>query len=383
MLTAPSQSHRPLMFTPMVTINDSQYRDDPPPATSHAKLVRGGGNTLFTAAFLAASVPPQLPSPVSSAVSSFISNEHADDSGELKLSDFLDIPSLVTDDEEEESEAESSAPSKSLGGFDVSIDAKPSTTAATQEVKRFIKKEVTQEEVTHEKSEKEKSEREESENETLHKEVLRLEMSETSSFSGISTNKSNTSGFSALSSDSTSLTIQAEESRVSPTQFNTERLRLMKIVVKYISMKITNSFPPESPRTMDPNEMPLETFLMILVSRLQLSLPMFMKGIIYLFRYMDVIYLLRYLNQLNNFANYTEMGFCIKKLIIGCFKLALARERVRKDWSGITGLKHLEINSIAKAVVNRLNGKLIIKNVELIRLKTEIFRFVKMVTKTV
>lgn len=354
------------MFFPMVTINDSLYGQDHASKASQPKLVRGGGggNGLFTAAFLAAAVQQQLPTPIPSLVSSFVSHDRAEEPNELKLSDFLDIPSLVSDDEEEESDADSSSHLKVPGAFNPALDAKPSTAAATQEVKRFIKKEVTQEEVTHDKTEKE---------------VKEARLSETSE---TPTSASASSGDSK-SSDSASLTEMSEVQSLSSAQLSIERLRVMKIVVKYISMKITNSFPPESPRTMNPHEMPLETFLMILVSRLQLSLPMFMKGIIYLFRYMDVIYLLRYLNQLNNFANYTEMGFCIKKLIIGCFKLALARERVRKDWSGITGLKHLEINSIAKAVVHRLNGKLTIKNVELIRLKTEIFRFVKMVTKTV
>lgn len=353
------------MFSSMVTINDSMYGDELT-HTSHAKLIRGDNGSLFTAAFLAASVPLQLPTPAASLASSFVSQDRPEETNELKLSDFLDIPSLVTDDEEEESDAESSSHLKIAGEFDSAHDSEPSTTAATQEVKRFIKKEVTQEQVTQEKTEKER----------LAKEEGRLpEFAE----SPLATTDSSGSKLVEISSPAES----AEKQRLSPEQFSVERLRVMKIVVKYIAMKITNSFPPESPRTMDPNEMPLEKFLMILMSRLQLSLPMFMKGVIYLFRYMDVIYLLRYLNLLNNFANYTEMGFCIKKLIIGCFKLALARERVTRDWTGITGLNHKEINAIAKAVVNRLNGKLIIKNSEIVRLNTEIFRFVKMVTRTV
>lgn len=340
------------MFSPMVTINDPIYSEEMPAGPSHAKLVRSRGNSSsFTAAFLASATAPQLPTPASSVVSSFVSQERQEEPTELKLSDFLDIPSLVTDDEEEESDAESSAHGlKSLGDFDEVVPSKPAS-AATQEVKRFIKKEVTQEEAPQ-----------------LPDEVVEK----------LPSNDVPTVEQKTLEQSSEKQTLL-----LAPGQFNTERLRVMKIIVKYISMKISNSFPPESPRTMDPNEMPLESFLMILVSRLQLTLPMFMKGIIYLFRYMDIIYLLRYLNQSNNFANYTEMGFCIKKLIIGCFKLTLTRERIQRDWSGITGLANSEINTIVKAVVNRLNGKLSIKNVELIRLKTEIFRFVKMVTKTV
>lgn len=340
----------------MVSINDPIYSEEQHATPGPAKLVRGGASkSSFTAAFLASSVAPQLPTPASSVVSSFVAQERQEEPAELKLSDFLDIPSLVTDDEEEESDAESSAHGlKVLGDSEQEIKAKPSATAATQEVKRFIKKEVTQQEGFNVPA-------------TIADVDEKLKLQVPPAGPQV-----------AMEESATEVSV-----RLTPTQFKIERLRVMKIVVKYISMKITNSFPPESPRTIDPNEMPLESFLMILVSRLQLTLPIFMKGIIYLFRYMDIIYLLRYLNQSNNFANYTEMGFCIKKLIVGCFKLTLTRERVQKNWNGITGLANSEINTIVKAVVNRLNGKLSIKNIELIRLKTEIFRFVKMVTKTV
>lgn len=177
--------------------------------------------------------------------------------------------------------------------------------------------------------------------------------------------------------DSPSAEVSTEET------FKSERGQVMKIIVKYIAMKITNSFPPPSSRTAEPEKIALDEYLMILSSRLQLTLPQFMKGIIYLFRYMDIIYLLRYFNQSNNFANYTDMGHGLKKLLIGCFRLVLAKERVSKDWSGITGLTNREINSIVKTLVGRLNGKLMIKNVELVNLRSEMFRFVKMVTKTV
>lgn len=324
----------------MVTINDSIYAQESATPT-HAKLNRGQNS--FTAAFLASTVAPQLPTPSALIVSLFAAPERQDEA-QIKLSDFLDIPNLVSDDEDE-SDTESSAPLKSV---DYNRCDSTKSTAAL-EVKRFIKKEVIQEGAPEE----------------------------------ISAEKAASTAPQTVTEDAKSEEIIAEVSKLPAAQFETEKQRVMKIVVKYVSMKITNLFPPELPRTMDPNEMPLESFLMILTSRLQLSLTTFMKGIIYLFRYMDIIYLLRYLNQSNNFANYTEMGFCIKKLIIGCFKLTLARERVQKDWSAITGLSNSEINSVAKTVINRLNGKLIIKNVEVVRMKSEIFRFVKMVTKTV
>ena len=132
--------------------------------------------------------------------------------------------------------------------------------------------------------------------------------------------------------------------------------------------------------------MPLDKFLLLLTSRLRLTLPVFLKAVIYLFRYMDIIYLLRYLNQTNNFVNYNDMGFELKKLIIGCFKLAIIKEnRVLKNkyvlnWETITGLKNREINDIVKTIVDRMNGKLNIKNVDVIRMKEEMYRFVKMVS---
>lgn len=185
-----------------------------------------------------------------------------------------------------------------------------------------------------------------------------------------------------------------------PDQFKSERNQLMTIIVKYVATKIQNSFPPDFAEASKqfPKELPLDRFLLLITSRLHLNLPLFMKGIIYLFRYMDIIYLLRYLNQSNNTANTMDMGYELKKLIIGCFKLSILREqklvqlKVSKDyavvrhnynWSAITGLPGSEINAIVKNIMGRMNGKLNIKNSELIKLKQEIFRFVKMVAQEV
>lgn len=177
--------------------------------------------------------------------------------------------------------------------------------------------------------------------------------------------------------------VNSEKQELTKEQFRNERNQLMTIVVKYIATKITNSFPPQYPPVPNSSEVPLDRFLLILTNRLQLSLPLFMKGIIYLFRYMDIIYLLRYLNQSNNFANYNEMDFCLKKLIVGCFKLALSREKITKNWSAISGMSNGEINTIVKTIVTRMNGKLVVKNIDLLKLKLEIFRFVKMVTNPI
>ena len=104
---------------------------------------------------------------------------------------------------------------------------------------------------------------------------------------------------------------------------------------------------------------------------------------------MDIIYLLRYLNQTNNFVNYNDMGFELKKLIVGCLKLAIIKEnRINKNkyvlnWEQITGLKNQEINSIVKTLVGRMNGKLNIKDVEIANMKNEMFRFVKMISTQV
>lgn len=191
----------------------------------------------------------------------------------------------------------------------------------------------------------------------------------------------------------------ASDSTLLADQIKFQRQKLMAVLVKYISTKIYNSFPPESPKIGVSQELGLDKFLLILVSRLRLTLPVFMKGVIYLFRYMDIIYLLRYLNQLNNFANYCAMDFELKPLIVGCFKLAVTRERQliklklekvgrplpdpfqHLDWSRVVGMSHADINATVSTIVTRMNGKLMIKNVELVKLRSEMLRFVKMVAK--
>lgn len=280
-------------------------------------------------------------------------------------SSHFDMPLLISDHDGEESEGES------VNGVQVSnredADSRVPILPATQEVKRSIKEEKAKEDKLEEKTE------------TLQNKAPCVDFTERRAV-GL-TILSDTSL--ACTSAPSGLKETPEASEATPEIISCERNKVMKIVVKYVAMKITNSFPPPSARTVDPKEMPLDEYLMILVSRLQLSLPLFMKGIIYLFRYMDIIYLLRYVNQSNNFANYTDMGYGLKKLIIGCFRLVLARERKIKNWSDITGLSNAQINDIVRTVVGRLNGKLVIKNVELVKLRGEIFRFVKMVTKTI
>ncbi|CAD1809169.1 hypothetical protein FOB58_000144 [Candida parapsilosis] len=190
-------------------------------------------------------------------------------------------------------------------------------------------------------------------------------------------------------------------SGITPEQFKHQRTQLMTIIVKYVATKIYNTFPPEAPKrrgSSSPaspttttskapptrNELPLDKFLLLLTSRLRVSLTTFLKAIIYLFRYMDIIYLLRYLNQTNNFVNYNDMGFELKKLIVGCFKLTIIKEnrvssrKLQVDWQHVTGLTNQEINSIVKQLVNRMNGKLNIKDVEVVRMKNEMYRFINL-----
>lgn len=321
------------MFSHMVTIQDNIYSSEKLHSPQEASQLLSGGKQAEPSSFATPFLPSRQFTPAMMA--SPVPDTNAESEGEMDFSRYIDIPLLVSDNEEEDSDNDASHSTKRSVPFDHENTPPPSL--AVRELKRSILKD----EVAQPKAEPEV--------ETLKPEVAPV----------------------------------SEEKSENSCELELERSKVMKIVVKYIAMKIRNSFPPESPRTRDTNEMPLDKFLMILVSRLQLTLPMFMRGIIYLFRYMDIIYLLRYLNQSNNFANYNEMGYGLKKLIVGCFKLSLARERITKDWSGITGLANSEINSIVKTLVSRLNGKLMIKNIELIRLKSEIFRFVKMVTKTV
>lgn len=181
------------------------------------------------------------------------------------------------------------------------------------------------------------------------------------------------------STNSNSTSITSKSLRSNKTTIKQERNQLMMVVIKYISIKITNLFPPSSSES----KISLEKFLIIMINRLKLSLPNFLKAIIYLFRYMDIIYLLRYLNQSNNFANFTEMDFPLKKLIIGCFKLTLLRERVHKNWGKLTGLGDNEVNVVIQSILKRLNNKIIIKESELSKFKLEVFRYVKMVSNEV
>lgn len=163
---------------------------------------------------------------------------------------------------------------------------------------------------------------------------------------------------------------------LSPKVFKQERNQLMMVIIKYVSIKITNLFPPSSKEC----KISLEKWLIIVINRLKLSLNSFLTSMIYLFRYMDIIYLLRYLNQSNNFANFNEMDYPLRELIVGCFKLTLMKEKVHKNWPHLVGLSNNEVNSIIKTILKRLNNKLIIKDNELQKFKNEIFRYVKMIS---
>ncbi|KAJ9095900.1 hypothetical protein QFC19_007389 [Naganishia cerealis] len=173
--------------------------------------------------------------------------------------------------------------------------------------------------------------------------------------------------------------VENENNEKNSTRLKQERDQVMTVIVKYIVAKIKNSFPPEQASRID-GSLPLDKFLLILTSRLQVSLVEFMKSIIYLFRYMDIVYLLRYLNQCNNMANYNGMDFTLRKLIVGCFKLALTRDRIVRDFPQITGLSNQEISAVTRKIISRMNGKVSIKDTEVLRMKLELYRFVRMVS---
>lgn len=277
----------------------------------------------------------------------------AEDDGSLQIADFFDIPLLISDNGDEDSESENMAMSKLVNSWPSAMNNE-STEAAAQAIKRYI--------------------REERRDGPDPMSPARQQDAAPAAVPSLT-----------ITSVEVPTVVQSTPQRpvLSPEAFKSEHKIVMKIIVKYVAIKITNLFPPPERRRTAAKELPLDDFLMILVGRLQLSMANFMKGIIYLFRYMDIIYLLRYLNQSNNFANYTDMGFGLKKLIVGCFRLVLAHERIVKDWKTITGLTNAQINAIVKTVIGRLNGKLNIKNTEVMRLKNEIQRFVQMMTKSV
>lgn len=280
----------------------------------------------------------------------------AEDEEAFQISDFFDIPLLISDNGEEDSESESLAVSKLVNSRPSAMNDE-STEVAAQVIKKYLREEC--------------------------KDVPESTLGNAQRSTSMVVEEPLKSALIPPSKVDAQPNQHHIKAVLTYASFKSEREKVMRIIVKYISMKITNSFPPQEPKKANPKELTLDEFLMVLVSRLQLSLTNFMKGIIYLFRYMDIIYLLRYLNQSNNFAIYTDMGFGLKKLIVGCFRLALARERIAKDWKRITGLSNVQINAIVKTVIGRLNGKLNIKNAEVLRLKREIYRFIRMVTESV
>ncbi|EGW33152.1 uncharacterized protein SPAPADRAFT_60455 [Spathaspora passalidarum NRRL Y-27907] len=308
--------------------------------------------------------------------------------------EFIDIPNLVSDDELSE---EDTVSTKTFGShWKRSGQSTPATVASEPRVSRrqgsppqYNKSE--QVKIQQPKPIQPQAVQQQQQQQPLHiNKAYILPSQQLASSVQTATRKIKTSSTTSTAI-STTTKATTKSTHLSPEQFKYEQTQLMTIIVKYIATKIYNSFPPESPRSIKPNEMPLDKFLLLLTSRLQLTLPLFIKGIIYLFRYMDIIYLLRYLNQSNNFINYKDMGFELKKLIVGCFKLTIIKERripknknkYNYNWQHITGLSNQEINNIVKQIVGRMNGKLRIKDVELLRMKSEIFRFVKMVTKEV
>lgn len=157
-----------------------------------------------------------------------------------------------------------------------------------------------------------------------------------------------------------------------------QRSQVMAVIVRYVAAKIKNWFPPEQASRID-GSLPLDKFLLILTSRLQVTLVEFTRSVIYLFRYMDIVYLLRYLNQSNNMANYNGMDFSLRRLIVGCFKLALTRGGATRDFAHITGLSNHEIGVVTRKIILRMNGKVAIKDRELLRMKLELYKFVRMV----
>lgn len=279
----------------------------------------------------------------------------AEDDGSLQISDFFDIPLLISDNGEEDSESESLAVSKLVNSRPSAMNDE-STEVAAQVIKRYIREEC----------------KDIPDPTPVPTQLVAIPAPPVENETSASVNQ-----------EAEVQTQTQARLNLGSEAYKNEHEKVMKIIVKYVAMKITNSFPPQAPKKASNKELELDEFLMVLVSRLQLSMVNFMKGIIYLFRYMDIIYLLRYLNQSNNFANYTDMGFGLRKLIVGCFRLVLARERIVKDWKHITGLTNVQINAIVKTLIGRLNGKLNIKNAEVLRLKNEIFRFIQMVTKSV
>lgn len=288
--------------------------------------------------------------------------------------DAQDVPWLVSDHDESEGETHCSSDSEEEALTSPAV-------AAVECIRREMKREGSQDEEIKNQNKKDLEDGTEKEITALSSEVF--ESSASSSASSASSVAAITTPVDATPTPSLAI----DKPLLTAQGFKQERTQLMTIVVKYMATKINNSFPPAATKHTTSRELPLDKFLLILTSRLRLSLSQFMQGMIYLFRYMDIVYLLRYLNQSNNFANYNEMQFSVKKLVVGCFNLSLSRYGGRAaagiNWQTITGLSQDDVNAVVNVLTSRMNGKLSIKQVELVKMKSEILRFVKMVTRAI
>ncbi|KAI5953921.1 hypothetical protein CANMA_004760 [Candida margitis] len=304
-----------------------------------------------------------------------------------EFNEFVDIPNLVSDNE---SDGAVTVSTRSVGYWNQQRSLQPTPVSTTNH----------NESVTSPHPVQQQSQQPHQQQRSIHQQVQQLKQAQHRAKvnGGVSNPQIKQNIINSLQPY-----VKANNNSISAEQFKHQRTQLMTIIVKYVATKIYNTFPPEAPKRRDSssqspspsspktpnfpntnNELPLDKFLLLLTSRLRVTLPIFLKAIIYLFRYMDIIYLLRYLNQTNNFVNYNDMGFELKKLIVGCFKLTIIKEnrvsqkKLQVNWQQVTGLSNQEINSIVKQLVNRMNGKLNIKDVEVVRMKNEMYRFVNL-----
>ncbi|KAI5957547.1 hypothetical protein KGF57_003241 [Candida theae] len=307
-----------------------------------------------------------------------------------EFNEFIDIPNLVSDNDSDEVVTVST---KSAGYWNQQRSLQP-TPVSTANANESASSPRPVQQQQQQREQQEQQEQSPQSNRTIHQQVQLLKRQSQRAVGGADSQIKQNIINSLQPFVKTNIGI-------SPEQFKHQRTQLMTIIVKYVATKIYNTFPPEAPKRKgssspsspttssaqtlaSSNELPLDKFLLLLTSRLRVSLSTFLKAIIYLFRYMDIIYLLRYLNQTNNFVNYNDMGFELKKLIVGCFKLTIIKEnrvsakKLQVNWQHVTGLSNQEINSIVRQLVNRMNGKLTIKDVEVVRMKNEMYRFVNL-----
>lgn len=187
------------------------------------------------------------------------------------------------------------------------------------------------------------------------------------------------------------------DSGITPYRFYLERNDAMGLIVQYITRQIYAKFPIdmlEQDQEMYPLR-PLPQFLVLMLTQMQVTFPVFKIMVLLLFRYINLIYLLRYVNQSNNLMARPDgpMGLqdLLRHLLSGALRLATYyHNRFYRPsrpvpvidsarWESETGIGSRDVDAVALRMLKTMNGKLHVKEAEMTKLSMELFKFVNAV----